>query len=184
MLLRRITILAAFALAFAASGQARANPLDGYREQEINVNAFRSPSMGVEYKAGFASVHVGMYPTVISKDQFGHNRTTWFFKAGFTFYPYPVSILEQRPSSPYFSIAYVRGLQHGFRNGVMTDVGFRWIAYKGLDLRLGVGLLQSPPNGIRINPTPGIGWSFRLPRLGPDPQLYNGVSQKHAEKWQ
>jgi hypothetical protein len=34
------------------------------------------------------------------------------------------------------------------------------MVWSGLNLRLGVAVLLEPDRAIRVNPTPGIGWSY------------------------
>jgi hypothetical protein len=42
----------------------------------------------------------------------------------------------------------------------MSEVGFRWMAYKGLNLRIGVAVLAADGKSLKVNPTPGISYSF------------------------
>jgi len=44
----------------------------------------------------------------------------------------------------------------------IAEVGIRVAVWKGLDLRLGVAALVAPGEKVRVNPTPGIGWSFQF----------------------
>lgn len=45
-------------------------------------------------------------------------------------------------------------------NGAMAEVGFRWMVWQGLNFRIGVAALASPGLDLKINPTPGISYSF------------------------
>jgi hypothetical protein len=131
-------------------------------DRELTVNLFRSPSMGLEYRESFVGFHAGFYPTVISQDAHGNNETTWFLKLGVTGYVGRFALGGDAPSSFFTSVSYVRGLNHGWGNGLVVDAGFRWVAWRGLNLRLGGCVLLSPGQSPRVNPTPGIGWSFPL----------------------
>ena len=44
----------------------------------------------------------------------------------------------------------------------MPEAGFRWAVWKRIDLRLGAAVLLAPGKRVRVNPTPGISWSFSL----------------------
>jgi len=127
--------------------------------QEINVNFFRNPSIGLEYRLGDFALHGGLYPTIISKDAGGSNETSWFLRAGLTYFLLGHSFYGQRPSEFYLSGSYVRGFNHGHQNGALTDVGYRWMVWSGLNLRIGVAALFERDRAVKINPTPGIGWS-------------------------
>ena len=131
-------------------------------EQELNVNLFRNPSIGVEYRRGSLAVHVGMYPTIISRDADGEYETSWFAKAGVTAFFLGRSLYGQRESEVYVTASYLRGLDHGHGNAAMVDVGYRWMVWRGLNIRLGVAALIEHGHDVKINPTPGIGWSTTL----------------------
>ena len=141
-------------------------------DREILVQGFRSPSMGVEVKDGFLGFSVGVYPTTIDEDSRGKPRTTWFLKTGLTAYVYEFDTGSGRPSSPFVSLALVQGLNNAWNvsesiregSGVFLDLGFRWAAYRGLDLRLGAGLLVGFDGRWHVRPTPGIGWAIATAR--------------------
>ena len=156
--------IAAVALAATSAlvGSASADPFARRAPQELNLNVFRNPSIGIEYRRGWLSAHGGMYPTIISKDESGDNQTTWFAKAGVTAFFLGRSLYGQRESEFYASTSYMRGLNHGRGNGVLLDVGYRWMVWSGLNVRLGVAALLEPGEKTKINPTPGIGWSTSL----------------------
>lgn len=128
-------------------------------QQELNLNLFRNPSIGLEYRLSDFAVHAGMYPTIISEDAAGNNRTTWFVRAGLTWFFLGHSFYGQRPSEFYLSGSYLRGLHHGRGNGAMAEGGYRWMVWRGLNVRLGAAVLLEPGQVVRVNPTPGIGWS-------------------------
>jgi len=125
---------------------------------ELSVNGFRNPSIGLEYRIHHFSLHGGYYPT-----NFESGVTTSFVRTGITYWFLPVGDREQ-PSSFYSSLSYARGLDREYRdkNAVMAEVGFRWMAWKGLNVRLGVVTLKAPGEDWKVNPTPGISYSFML----------------------
>jgi hypothetical protein len=127
--------------------------------QELNFNFFRNPSIGLEYRWGAVAVHGGAYPTVISKDAEGVNETTWFLRAGLTAFFLGHSFNGQRPSEFYVSASYLRGLNLGRGNGALAEAGYRWMVWQGINLRLGVAVLLERGRDVKVNPTPGIGWS-------------------------
>lgn len=123
---------------------------------EISLNAFRNPSIGLEYRHRHVSVHAGYYPT-----NFTPNVTTSFLRTGLTYWFLPVGQREN-PSSFYASASYVRGLDRDYKgdNGAMGEAGFRWFVWKGLNLRIGAAVLASPGKTLKLNPTPGISYSI------------------------
>jgi hypothetical protein len=156
----RVTVLLG---ALGVAGTARAEEPPGTTDHELLLHGWRSPSIGVEYRRGFLGVHAGAYPTVISHDARGGTETTWFAKAGLTGYFLPLRLTSERASTVFVSIAYLRGLNRGWDDALFLETGFRWAVWKGLDLRLGAGLLLAPGQSPRVNPTPGVSWSFPLP---------------------
>ena len=153
-----ITVLALLATAATAHADASltatAKPI-----QELSINVFRSPSIGLEYRRGPVSVHGGAYPTVISKDAMGVYETSWFARAGLTFHFLPHSWYGQRPSEFFVSASYLRGLNLDHGNAAIVDLGYRWMIWRGLNVRLGVAVLAERNHDVKINPTPGLGWS-------------------------
>jgi hypothetical protein len=127
--------------------------------QEVNVNLFRNPSIGLEYRLGDFALHAGVYPTIISKDSQGVNETSWFLRAGLTYFLLGHSFYGQRPSEFYLSGSYLRGFNHGHGNVALADVGYRWMVWHGLNLRIGVAVMLERDHTVKVNPTPGIGWS-------------------------
>ncbi len=128
-------------------------------KQELNVNLFRNPSIGLEYRLGDFAVHAGLYPTIIGKDAAGANRTSWFARAGLTHFFLGHSFYGQRPSELYVSASYLRGLNLGHGHAALTEVGYRWMVWQGINVRLGVAVLLERGREVKVNPTPGIGWS-------------------------
>lgn len=146
-----------------ASAPAQAKPAETAAPrrlpQEINLNLFRNPSIGLEYRLGPVSVHAGAYPTVISQSPTGENETSWFFRAGLSAYFLGHSFYKQRESEFYISASYLRGLNLGHENAAAFELGYRWMVWKGLNVRLGAAVLLEPGREVQVNPTPGIGWS-------------------------
>ena len=127
-----------------------------FSAHEISVNGFRNPSVGAEYRYRHVSVHAGYYPT-----NFTSNTTTEFIRTGVTLWLLPIG-KKENPSSFYTSVSYARGMTRAYRgkNALMPEVGFRWMVYRGLNLRIGVAGLAARGEGFKINPTPGISYSF------------------------
>lgn len=132
-----------------------------FSAHEFSINGFRNPSMGLEYRSMSISLHVGFYPTIVSQDDNGKNETTSFIRAGVSLWFLPVGD-RINPSSFYASLSFVRGLNKKYEgdSGLLTDVGFRWMAWEGLNLRIGAALLASPGHEPKVNPTPGISYSL------------------------
>lgn len=127
-----------------------------FSKHELSINGFRNPSIGAEYRYKQVSVHLGYYPT-----NFTSGITTEFIKAGATFWFLPVG-KKENPSSFYSSLSYARGMTRDYKdkNAVMSELGFRWMAWKGINLRIGVAALAAKGETLKINPTPGISYSF------------------------
>lgn len=129
-----------------------------FSEHELSINAFRNPSIGLEYRYRQVSVHAGYYVT-----NFEPNVTTQFFKTGLTYWFLPFTILEAKhPSSFYIQASYLRGfnLEYENRNTATLDVGFRWMIWEGLQFRLGITALAASERSLKINPTPSLNYSF------------------------
>jgi hypothetical protein len=124
----------------------------------ITVNGFRNPSIGLEYQHKQASIHAGYYLT-----NFESGVTTQFLRAGVTYWFLPVDNKEI-PSSFYGGVSYLRGLTRDYKdkNAVGIEAGFRWYAWKGLNLRIGVIAISAKEQDLKINPTPGISYSFKF----------------------
>jgi hypothetical protein len=124
-------------------------------ERRIILNGFRMPSIGLEYRSRSVSWHAGMYCTVVSKDRDGENETTWFAKAGATWWP--LSYL-------FVDLSGLYGLNKGYRNdpAVMLNPGLQYAYRETVLFRLGVAVLASPDQAVKINPTPGISLAFAL----------------------
>jgi hypothetical protein len=149
----KIQILAVMTLFIFTSVSAIAQKLS---DHEISINGFRNPSVGAEYRYKNFSIHGGYYPTA-----FESGVTTKFAKAGLTYWFLPVG-KKENPSSFYTTVAYARGLSQDYKgkNALIGEVGFRWMVWKGLNLRMGVAALGAKGESVKINPTPGISYSF------------------------
>jgi hypothetical protein len=125
-------------------------------KNEFSVNGFRNPSIGAEYRHQHISVHAGYYITA-----FEPGITTKFFKAGVTAWFLPVG-KKQNPSSFYAGVSYLRGINLDYKdaNALGMEAGFRWMVWKGLNLRIGAIGVAAKAHDVKINPTPGISYSF------------------------
>lgn len=123
---------------------------------ELSINGFRNPSIGAEYRYRFVSIHAGYYTTAFESGVY-----TNFMKTGLTYWFLPVG-KKENPSSFYSSLSYARGLTRDYenKNAAIGEMGFRWMAWKGLNLRIGVAALAAKGESIKINPTPGISYSL------------------------
>jgi hypothetical protein len=129
-----------------------------FSKNEISINGFRNPSIGAEYRHKHLSVHAGYYPT-----NFESGITTGFIRTGITYWFLPVG-KKENPSSFYSSLSYARGMSRDYKdqNAGIAEAGFRWMVYKGLNLRIGIAALAAENKDVKINPTPGISYSFNF----------------------
>lgn len=125
-------------------------------QNEFSVNGFRNPSIGLEYRHQLVSVHAGYYITAFEK-----GITTKFFKAGATAWFLPVG-KKENPSSFYAGASYLRGLNLDYKNenAVALEAGFRWMVWKGLNIRIGAIGVAAQGHALKVNPTPGISYSI------------------------
>lgn len=144
------TIILALALAASAQAQSR------FSKNELSINGFRNPSIGVEFRKNQVSVHAGYYPTA-----FKSGENTSFFKAGATFWFLPVG-KKENPSSFYTGANYLRGFNRDYenKNAVGVEAGFRWMVWEGLNFRIGAIAVMAKDENVKINPTPGISYSI------------------------
>ena len=149
--MKKLTVLL---LIVIASGNAYSQ--GKFSKQELSINGFRNPSIGAEYRYKRISVHARYYPT-----NFESGVTTEFIKTGLTYWFLPVG-KKENPSSFYGSLSYARGTSREYKdkNAGVAEIGFRWMVYKGINLRLGVAALAAEGKDLKINPTPGISYSF------------------------
>ena len=125
-------------------------------KNEISVNGFRNPSVGLELRHKHLSYHAGYYPTA-----FKSGETTNFVKVGVTSWFLPVG-KKDNPSSFYAGASYLRGFNRDYvdKNALCVEAGFRWMVWKGLNLRIGAIAVAASGESLKINPTPGISYSF------------------------
>jgi len=165
-----LATIAAVVPLVALTPSGRAAEAEPMATREVIVHGFRAPSMGVELRERWLGFHVGLYPTIIDTNAEGEARTTWFLKTGVTFYPFQFDTGSGRPSGPYAGVALVQGLGGAWDvaasatkgSGGFFDLGFRWAAFEGLDLRVGLGALVSFDGRAELNFTPGISWGIPL----------------------
>jgi hypothetical protein len=127
-----------------------------FSRNEISINGFRNPSVGLEFRHRQVSFHAGYYPTA-----FKAGENTNFVKAGVTAWFLPVG-QKENPSSFYAGASYLRGLSRDYdgKNALGVEAGFRWMVWKGLNLRLGAIAVATSGESLKFNPTPGISYSF------------------------
>lgn len=131
---------------------------DRFPQNQISINGFRNPSIGVEYHRKQASVHGGYYVT-----NFESGVTTEFLKAGVTYWFLPWGKKEV-PSSLYVGSSYLRGLTRDYKdqNAVAFEAGARFVVWKGLNFRFGVIALAAKGQDLKINPTPSLSYSIKF----------------------
>lgn len=129
-----------------------------FPKNEISINGFRNPSIGIEYHRYQLSVHAGYYTTAFKAGEY-----TNFVKTGATYWFLPVD-KKDIPSSFYAGASYLRGLNRGYKekSAVGVEAGFRWMIWKGLNARIGAIAIASKGKDLKINPTPGISYSFKF----------------------
>ena len=129
-----------------------------FPKNQLSINGFRNPSIGLEYQQNHLSVHGGYYVT-----NFTSGVTTEFLKAGLTYWFLPWK-KKEIPSSFYAGASYLRGLTRDYndKNAFAVEAGFRWYVWKGLNFRLGVTALTSEGKEVKINPTPSISYSIKF----------------------
>ena len=127
-----------------------------FSKNELSINGFRNPSVGLEYRHKQLSYHAGYYPT-----NFVSGETTSFLKVGATAWFLPVG-KKENPSSFYAGASYLRGFDRDYvdKNALGIEAGFRWMVWKGLNVRIGVIGVAAEGETFKINPTPGISYSF------------------------
>ena len=127
-----------------------------FSANEFSINGFRNPSIGLEYRYHQVSVHAGYYITALES-----GVTTKFVKTGLTAWFLPIG-KKQNPSSFYAGASYLRGINLDYKdqNALGLELGFRWMIWKGFNFRIGGIALISKDHDTKINPTPGISYSF------------------------
>lgn len=137
-------------------------------QRQLIVHGFRSPSIGVELREGFFGFHLGLFPLIADTEpDTGAQRTTWFVKLGATAYFLRYDLGSGRPSSLFVSVSLMQGLNNAWDvsrsvthgAGLHAEVGVLWAAWRGLDVRLGAGLLVGFDGRVSVHPTPGLSWA-------------------------
>lgn len=148
--MKKLIFMVVLSLGFNSQAQNR------FSNQEFSINGFRNPSIGAEYRYHRISVHAGYYTTAFKQGAY-----TNFYKAGLTYWYMPVG-KKENPSSFYSSLSYAKGINGDYKDkdAFINEFGFRWMAWKGLNLRLGVATLVTKGESVKVNPTPGISYSF------------------------
>lgn len=152
--MKKQILLGLFFMIVAFSAQSQ----DRYPKNQLSINGFRNPSIGLEYQRKQISVHGGYYLT-----NFESGVTTQFIKAGATYWFLPFG-KQEVPSSFYVGSSYLRGLTRDYedKNAVAFEAGVRFVVWKGLNFRLGVIGLAANGESFKINPTPSISYSFKF----------------------
>lgn len=129
-----------------------------FPKHQLSINGFRNPSIGLEFHHRQTSVHAGYYTTAFKSGEY-----TNFVKTGVTYWFAPVG-KKEIPSSFYAGASYMRGLTRDYKNtnAFAAEAGFRWMAWKGLNLRIGAIATMAKGKDTKINPTPGISYSIKL----------------------
>ena len=127
-----------------------------FSTNELSINGFRNPSIGLEYRYHRISVHAGYYITALER-----RSTHKFVKTGATAWFLAIGKREN-PSSFYAGASYLRGLNLDYKdeNAFGLELGFRWMIWKGLQVRVGGMALASTGHRLHINPTSGVSYSF------------------------
>lgn len=129
-----------------------------FSTHELSVNAFRNPSIGLEFRHQHVSIHAGYYTTAFKSGEY-----TNFVKTGLTYWFLTID-KKEIPSSFYAGASYMRGLTRDYKNknAAAVEAGFRWMIWKGLNVRLGVVAVTAKGQELKINPTPGISYAIKL----------------------
>lgn len=127
-----------------------------FASQDISINGFRSPSIGLEYRYHQVSLHGGYYLTA-----FDAGETTNFIKTGLTFWFLPFG-KKAIPSSLFAGASYLRGLNRDYedKNALGLELGVRLMIWKGLNLRINGIAVAAKDENLQINPAGGLSYSF------------------------
>jgi hypothetical protein len=140
----RLLLLALTISPFLAGAQ----PPSQTGERGLYLTIFRSPSTGVEIRSGHAALNLGFYPTVIGKN--GKRGNANFIRLGGSYY------LTDHGPSLYASPSVLFSLDRNWKHGALTELGYRGAIYRGLNGRLGAGVLTTSDGLVRVNPTVGM----------------------------
>jgi hypothetical protein len=147
-------------LCSVAQAQVQPSKLTG---NEVSINGFRNPSIGLELRHNQFSVHAGYYTTIHSSEGKAQDHSNNFLKAGLSVWYLPFGKAET-PSALYSSASWLLGIDQEYKGqqAVMIETGARLHIWHGLNVRLGIAALMAADKSTQINPTPGISYSFRL----------------------
>lgn len=145
MNVRLALVIAALAVLPAARAAAQRPP-----EHGLYLTVFRSPSTGLEYRAGRFGVHAGWYPTILKADGQDEGENTNFVRLGGTAYLRPSGI------SPFLSPAVLVSLDDDWSTSVLAEAGLRVPVTGRFSVRGGVGVLSDLKGEVRVNPTIGL----------------------------
>lgn len=129
-----------------------------FPKHQLSINAFRNPSIGLEYQYRQVSVHGGYYIT-----NFTSGVTTEFLKTGVSYW-FLAWGKNEMPSSFYVGSSYLRGLTREYKNqnAFAFETGAKVAIWKGLNFRLGVIAITAENQSLKINPTPSFNYSFKF----------------------
>jgi len=126
-------------------------------DRQLYLHAFRSPSIGLEYRVREVGIHAGLYTTILESGA----KSTEFFKLGGTLY-YGANG-PSRGREFFLSAAYMRGQNRDYRrkDAGFIESGVRFDLKGGFEFRVGTGFLFARDRRLKVNPTIGI--SYRVP---------------------
>ncbi|WP_336517761.1 hypothetical protein [Pollutibacter soli] len=129
-----------------------------FPKNEFSINGFRNPSIGLEFRHKFVSVHTGYYMTAFKAEE-----TTKFIKVGITAWFLPVD-KKPIPSSFFAGASYLRGINREYdeTNAFSFEAGFRWMIWKGINFRFGAIAVGAKDHSLKVNPAPGVSYSIIL----------------------
>jgi hypothetical protein len=119
-------------------------------ERGLYLTVFRSPSTGLEYRAGRLGVHAGWYPTILKADGQDEGENTNFVRLGGAVYLRPSGL------SPYLSPAVLVSLDDDWKTSFLAEAGLRIPVAGRFSFRGGVGVLTDFAGEVRVNPTVGL----------------------------
>ncbi len=131
-----------------------------FSKEELSLNGFRNPSIGLEYRKNQYSIHGGYYVT-----NFEEGVTTRFYKVGGSYWFFPKDFsLDQsgNPSAFYIGASYGSGINLDYKgkDTFMMETGYKWFIWKGLNFRIGLIGLFANEESAKLNPTPSISYSL------------------------
>ncbi|MDX2062390.1 MAG: hypothetical protein SFY70_04970 [Bacteroidia bacterium] len=149
--------------ALAAGAITQVHAQSRFEGHDLSINGFRNPSIGLEYRRGQVSGHVGYYSTILPTGVGDTDETNGYLRTGATVWFLPFGKLVPTPSSAYASASWLVSTHEtpSFAPGLLLETGLRFFVWRGLNARIGVAALMRPGKTY-INPTPGISWTIPL----------------------